>query len=185
MKKSAKAGRRWKDLYRVRISADCQSSTHLLRIWISKALFCRNCYLGCIDCMCSSQTVSFFLQSLFNFLFFILLFLGIHLNPHMPLGLQTSGPGPWSAQHRSPGMGLGILVPSMRGSSVTLFSGSLMGSFPRCLRAWSPEARHSLLFKSLDEKPTNLFLQTAMYSLVLCQVTSPVNTTTSSFVKWG
>lgn len=144
MKMSAKAGRRWKDLYRVRISADCQSGMRLLGIWISKALFCRNCYLGCIDCMCSSQTVSFSLQSLFHFLFSILLFLGIHLNPHMVLGLQTSGPGPWSTQHRSPGMGLGMLVLSTCGSSVTLFSGSLTGSFPRCLHAW----RHATAFSS-------------------------------------
>lgn len=74
-------------------------------------------------------------------------------------------PRAWSTQHRSPAMGLGMLVPSTRGSSVIPFSGSLTGSFPRCLHAWSPEACHSLLFISLDEILTNLFLQTAMYLL--------------------
>lgn len=66
------------------ISADCQSSTHLLGTWRSEALFCRNCYLGCIDCVCTAQTVSFPLLSLLCFLF--------STSQHPPRPLKTASP---------------------------------------------------------------------------------------------
>lgn len=59
------------------------------------------------------------------------------------------------------------------------FTNRLLPQMPACLKTC-----HSLLFISLDEILINLFLQTAINVLAPWQVTSPVNTTTSSFVKW-
>ena len=140
MKKPARAGRRWKDLQPVRISADCQRSMRLLGVWISKAPFCRNCYLGCIDCVCSSQAVSFSLLSLFYFLFLTSQHPAKLTHTAWPSNLRPRG---WGAFSRGdPVAPRGMLVPSTSGSSVSLLWGTLPGSFPWCSWAWGPELRH-------------------------------------------
>ena len=50
-------------------SCGLSEQLRLLGVWVSEALFCRNCYLGCIDCVCSTPAVSVFLLPLFYFLF--------------------------------------------------------------------------------------------------------------------
>lgn len=141
MKKSARAGGSEAD--------SCQlSARHASpRVWTSQALLCRSCHLGCMTCMCSSQAVSSSLPPLFYF--FTLPFLGIHPSPRIPLGLQR---GPWSASRRRPG-----LVLDMSGSPVAL-PWSTRTSPPQVSLCLESEA---LLSLSLDEKLTNLLLQTA------------------------
>lgn len=110
----------------------------LLGVWMSKELFCRNCYLGRIDCVCSSQTISFSLLPLFYFFFFT--------SQHPPKPHTA-----WPSNSRLQGCGVlsggGGGVPG-QASSVCEWQldgqplGTVLGSFPRCLCVGRPEERH-------------------------------------------
>lgn len=125
-----------------RISASCQSSVRLLGVWTSKALFCRNCCLGCIDCMCSSQVVSFSLLPLFYFLFFYITIFRHLPNPShsiwpsnfRPRAMKCSAQETWAVLELASSVREWQLSDHPREHT--------NGLLPRCLCAWSPEAHH-------------------------------------------
>ena len=119
--------------------------------------------------MCSSQAVSLSLLPLFHFLSLTLLFLGIHLNPPMPLSpsncMQVQGHGMHSALKAWALPDL--LAPAVSGSSVSLLWSTVTGSFPGA--GLLGVQRHAAGLPPYDR-------------LALGKLPA---LSTSSFVKWG
>lgn len=132
----------------------------LLGVWISKAPFCRNCYLGCIDCVCSSQAVSFPLLSLFYFLFLTSQHPAKLTHTAWPSNLR---PGLGSVEQRRP------RGPPGNAGSVRKWQlsepplGHATGLLPLVLvGVGSRVTPQALLAMSSDEILTNLLWQTAL-----------------------
>lgn len=106
----------------------------------------QNCYLGCIDCVCTTQTVSFPLLSLLYFLF--------STAQHPPKPPQTVLPAQVTrlcSAHTGDQWCLWYASCLWGGTPVSHLQGTLMGSFPTCLDALSLEMSQALPLISFPE----------------------------------